>query len=163
MGREKHGPYKIGMCDGCHLPHQCTEPKLLLGKQPDLCFTCHSTEDFKNKNVHRPVAEGRCSDCHGTHTSPYKGLLRADGNEACRKCHRGAFDGKHPDTPAPPDVRIQAKGGGSGHPVEKVDDPRRPGRALSCVSCHNPHSSDWSGLFRFKADKPSDICQYCHR
>jgi predicted CXXCH cytochrome family protein len=163
MGRERHGPYKIGQCGGCHVSHQGDQPKLLIARSPELCFTCHSTEDFKNKYVHKPVAEGRCFDCHGVHTTPYKGLVKADANEGCRKCHSGVFGGSHPSTPLPPDVKVRGKGGRSGHPVDKVDDPRRPGRVLSCVSCHNPHSSDWKGLFRYKAEKPADLCQHCHR
>ena len=143
------------------MAHQSQTPKLLIAQTPELCFTCHSTEDFKNKFVHKPVADGKCYDCHGIHTTPFRGLLKADGNEACRKCHRDAFNGKHPSTPLPPEIRLRAKG--SGHPVDKVDDPRRPGRALSCISCHNPHSSDWKGLFRYKAEKPADLCQHCHR
>jgi predicted CXXCH cytochrome family protein len=47
--------------------------------------------------------------------------------------------------------------------VDKADDPKRPGRPMACVSCHNAHSSDWKGLFRYKAEKPADLCQHCHR
>jgi predicted CXXCH cytochrome family protein len=163
VGREKHGPFKIGMCNSCHTSHQSQIPMLLIAKSPELCFTCHSTEDFKNKYVHKPVAEGRCEDCHNTHTAPYKNLSRLEGNEACRKCHEKVFRSPHPSTPLPPDIRVRSKDPKAAHPLEKVDDPRRPGRQLSCVSCHNPHSSDWKGLFRYKAEKPADLCQYCHR
>jgi predicted CXXCH cytochrome family protein len=34
---------------------------------------------------------------------------------------------------------------------------------MSCVSCHNAHSSDWKGLFRYKSEKPADLCRHCHR
>jgi predicted CXXCH cytochrome family protein len=138
-------------------------PKLLSGKSPDLCYTCHSTEGFTGKYIHKPVADGRCYDCHGNHTAPFKGLSKFDGNEVCRKCHSGAFNGRHPNTPLPGDIKVRSKDGKSGHPIDRVDDPRRPGRAMACVSCHSPHSSDWKGLFRYKAEKPADLCQHCHR
>jgi len=163
MGRERHGPFKIGMCSSCHSSHQSKLPSLLIGKVPDLCFTCHTTEDFKGKVVHKPVAEGLCYDCHVTHTGQFKNLLKFDGNEVCRKCHEKIFKSPHPATPPPPSLRIKASGSSSGHPIDRGDDPKRPGRKMACVSCHNPHSSDWKGLFRYKADKPADLCQHCHR
>ena len=163
MGREKHGPFKIGMCNSCHSSHQSQTQKLLIGKSPDLCYTCHSMEGFAGKYVHKPVADGKCFDCHGNHTSPFKGLSKIEGNEMCRKCHSSAFNGQHPNTPLPGDVKVKSKGGKSGHPVDKVDDPKRANRTMACVSCHNAHSSDWKGLFRYKAEKPADLCQHCHR
>ncbi len=159
-GKEKHGPFKIGMCNGCHTVHQSQNPKLLSGKVPDLCYTCHNTEGFTGKNVHKPVADGKCYDCHGNHTSPYKNLSKFEGNESCRKCHKGIFNNPHPKTTLP---GLKAKGSQAGHPLDSADDPRRPGRKMACVSCHNPHSSDWSDLFRYKAEKPADLCLSCHR
>jgi predicted CXXCH cytochrome family protein len=89
--------------------------------------------------------------------------LKLDGNEMCRKCHPGVFRSAHPDTPLPADIRVKTKGPPSGHPMDKVDDPKRPGRTMSCISCHNPHGSEWKGLFRYRAEKPADLCLHCHR
>jgi predicted CXXCH cytochrome family protein len=164
-GREKHGPFKIGMCNGCHKPHQSQNPKLMIGKSPELCFTCHSTEDFTGKIVHKPLSEGRCYDCHGVHTSPNKGLLKLGANELCQKCHANIARDKHPSTPLPPGATVRSSKGGpkSGHPMDQVDDPKRLGKTMACISCHNPHSSNWKGLFRYKAEKPGDLCLHCHR
>jgi predicted CXXCH cytochrome family protein len=160
MDRERHGPFKIGMCSKCHDAHQSENRKLLIGSVPDLCFTCHNPEAFKRARIHKPVAEGKCFECHGVHTAPSKGLIKSDPSEVCRKCHKNTFRQPHPLTQRP--------GSGSGgaskaHPISGVENPRRLGTEMSCVSCHNPHSSDWGSLFRYKTEKPQDLCAYCHR
>jgi predicted CXXCH cytochrome family protein len=172
QGKRQHGPFRIGMCSGCHAPHRSAAPKLLVQGPPDLCFSCHSEKGFVRGKVHKPVAEGRCFDCHSSHTSNYGFLLREEGDQACRVCHQAASEGFHPrtgfDRPEKLDAkqRVQQKLFGDkpyvlSHPAGGKD-PKRPGRRFGCTSCHDPHSSDWAYAFRYEASKPSDLCLNCH-
>jgi len=156
-GKVKHGPFKIGMCNACHDSHKSENRKLLVGKVPDICFNCHSVEAFKGKKVHKPVADGKCFECHDVHTAPSQGLIKTAFNESCRKCHKNEYSRPHPTTLLP------GKSSAVTHPMTEVENPRRDGQKMSCVSCHNPHSSDWGALFLYKAEKPIDLCNYCHR
>jgi DmsE family decaheme c-type cytochrome len=142
-------------CDSCHSVHKGVE-KLLVAKEPDLCFNCH--RDIRaqtNKQSRHPVNEKfvshqklTCSSCHdtmgsfvaepvdsfstriGTRTGK---MLRADSvNELCYKCHaekRGPFMWEHP-------------------PVQE-----------NCLVCHESHGSNHSKLLSRKVPL---LCQSCH-
>jgi predicted CXXCH cytochrome family protein len=172
-GRRKHGPFKIGMCDGCHYSHQSTNPKLLIGAMPQLCFHCHSEKGFIEKNVHKPVLDGECFYCHGIHSTRFGRLLKHKGDAVCKRCHESVFEKPHPLTGFPEaEKRMKSKKklasrlfgdaiSYKSHPV-KGKDPKRTGRRFGCTSCHSPHSSDSPVLFRYKASDPRDLCKYCH-
>jgi len=142
-------------CDSCHSVHKGVE-KLLVAKEPDLCFTCHRDIRFQfNKQSRHPVNEKfvthqklTCSSCHDTMGSfvaqPVDSftsrlgtgrgkMLRADStNELCYKCHaekRGPFLWEHP-------------------PVEE-----------NCLICHDSHGSNHSKLL---VRKMPLLCQSCH-
>jgi predicted CXXCH cytochrome family protein len=51
----------------------------------------------------------------------------------------------------------------TGHPLRGRRDPMREGKTFGCLSCHMPHTSEWTALFRYQADNLFDLCQYCHR
>jgi predicted CXXCH cytochrome family protein len=64
--------------------------------------------------------------------------------------------------------------GKSGHPLGgdtpskkkskgPMKDPKREGKLFSCVSCHNPHSSDSIKLFRYPANSSMALCTHCHK
>ena len=142
-------------CDNCHSVHKGVN-KLLVAREPDLCFNCHQAIRAQtNKQSRHPVNEKfvshqkiTCSSCHDTMGSfvvePVNSsstrigtgtgkMLRADSlNELCYKCHaekRGPFLWEHP-------------------PVEE-----------NCLTCHEAHGSNHSKLLSQKAPL---LCQDCH-
>jgi predicted CXXCH cytochrome family protein len=151
-GKVIHSPVAGGMCTGCHNPHQSEFNKILLSDQPDLCYNCHDKADFTKKNVHMAVLGG-CGSCHSPHASQSHALLLQPSiNGLCLQCH--------PNIPQRP--HAVARWGG-GHPLRGKNDPVRKGKEFSCISCHDPHSSDSVRLFRYKADSGIGICKYCHK
>ncbi len=146
-----HGPVDAGECETCHNQQTASgfKPKFAIEKESEECFKCH--DDIKEgiakkKFVHAPVVSGRCTICHSPHASKHEFQLRNSVNQICLACHDDKSEGSHP-------VIF--------HPYQNRKDPRNPKRELSCVSCHNPHFSD------FKAILSSDdgyfaLCQSCH-
>ncbi|MEK7382993.1 MAG: cytochrome c3 family protein [Elusimicrobiota bacterium] len=58
-----HGPFRAGVCLGCHDPHESPHPKLLAAYPwPALCARCHP-------GYHRgkPAPAGDCRSCHSPH------------------------------------------------------------------------------------------------
>jgi predicted CXXCH cytochrome family protein len=150
----EHSPVAAGMCMSCHEPHQGNAAKLLLAGTPELCFNCHDKSEFDRKNIHPPVAAGMCMTCHEAHASPDVALLDHPITDGCLLCHPRIGQSPH------------AAGGvlQVGHPLKGRKDSRLEccNGELSCASCHNPHSSDYMDLFRYKAEKPFDLCPNCH-
>jgi DmsE family decaheme c-type cytochrome len=108
-------------CVDCHSAHHAAEPQMLLvKKQPDLCYSCHT--DIKpqfDRPFHHRVNEGlvSCTDCHNQHGGFLSRQLRSTTaqNVACVGCHTdkaGPFVFEHAA------VRIEG-----------------------CVACHLPHGS----------------------
>jgi predicted CXXCH cytochrome family protein len=151
-----HAPVKGGMCTSCHYPHQSDSEKLLISDKPDICFNCHDKTGFSMQNVHPPVAAGMCMECHRPHTAAIKGLLAEKSvTKTCKKCHTD-FDSS---------VHVLRGLGRKGHPVDirrKIKGKKGEKILFSCVSCHNPHSTNSVKLFRFEAAAPADICKNCH-
>lgn len=147
-----HSPVAAGMCMSCHEPHQADVKKLLIAKSPELCFICHEKKGFDRKNAHPPVAAGMCAVCHEPHASKDVALLDHPITDGCLLCHPRIGEGPH------------AAGGALqvGHPIRGRKDPTSKYGELSCTSCHEPHSSDYMYLFRYKADKAFDLCPSCH-
>ncbi len=148
-----HPPVKDGMCMMCHEPHQADYRKLLSSDVPALCFNCHDSGEFERRNQHPPVSAGMCTVCHNVHTAPDVAMLKYSINRTCLNCHPGIAEGPHAIT----------NFFSQGHPLEGRKDPRAKYGELSCVSCHNPHSSDYMRLFRYKAEKVFDLCKNCHQ
>lgn len=150
-----HSPVAGGMCTGCHNPHQSEFGKILISDQPDLCYSCHDSKDFTKKNVHAAVYGG-CTSCHSPHASENNALLlKPTINGLCLECHPQIAKDMH--------IMISPRGGSRGHPMEGSVDPVRKGRRFSCISCHEPHSSDWVKLLRYKADSGYGVCMHCHK
>jgi len=168
-GNVIHAPVAGGMCTSCHNPHKSDSEKLLVSNMPELCYMCHDKAKFTKKNVHAAIPAVGCTMCHSPHVSPNKSLLSGTIYDVCKSCHVNKATGAH----------IVALPGGKTHPIRgmpdpstvkwiKVPDPKRPDREievpdpkspeLTCVSCHDPHSSDFRKLF------PQDrICKKCHK
>lgn len=127
-------------CTSCHSPHFAKEKrKLLVEKQPTLCYGCHTETqaDFSMPFRHK-VKEGlvRCVDCHNVHGSNLSRSLHAtaDQEQVCFKCHRnlqGPFVFEH--------VPVKTEG---------------------CTACHQPHGSVNPRLL--KVNQVNILCLQCH-
>lgn len=151
-----HVAYQGHKVDGYHSDcaacHTVTNPKHLTegGKKnvkfpaSDDCMACHKNNDHKRMNwsfSEHKKAQVECSDCHGTH-SPKKpkqfnlALWKTDKQSAvCMDCHQDVA------------ARFNMP---SHHPLKEG--------ALSCVSCHTPHSSHQTSLV-----SKNDQCFKCHQ
>jgi len=134
-------------CSLCHDLSSSKESKLVEGQDfgQELCFTCH--DDKKELLETKPVVHGTASEClmcHNPHGSTFDALLRDRTTNICKTCHEEKANEQHPV---------------AGHPMEGPRDPYRPGKKLTCTSCHNPHASDHAKLFRFPT---LPICSHCH-
>jgi len=145
----------IGMgCTGCHNPHASKYAKLLTADPPELCYSCHDKGMFTKKKVHPPVAAGQCTVCHAPHSSGMASLLEKPVDELCGTCHEGKTSGKH---------ILAGYGLGDKHSTKGRPDPSRPGKEMSCTSCHSPHSSNGKFLFLDEAVHSGNLCLLCHK
>ncbi|PYV90785.1 MAG: hypothetical protein DMG90_08710 [Acidobacteria bacterium] len=72
-------------CISCHSPHHAKEKQfLLVNKQPELCYGCHTDikQDFNRPFRHR-VEQGliQCSDCHNQHGGFLTRQVRATASQ----------------------------------------------------------------------------------
>ena len=169
-----HPPVAGGMCTSCHNPHSSDNAKLLIAEVPGLCTTCHDKAMFSKKNVHSPVAGGMCLSCHGPHASDEMALLMKRPAAVCVECHPDVLKRRHVirefqhpvGSVAKQDEKQQEKGTAKKpDPKSKgpLMDPARPEKEFYCGSCHDPHSSDFKRLMRYKASTPFDLCINCHK
>jgi len=143
-------------CASCHRePHEKKKGSLaLVSPVPDLCFMCHDKANFSKSHVHAPVAGGDCLSCHDPHASDASSLLTQQLPFLCQTCHPDKTDGKHV---------LGKYGFGDNHPIQGRIDPSRKGKELSCVSCHDPHSSGKKYHFvNDTANSPANLCLVCH-
>lgn len=110
---------------------------LLKKRQPELCFTCHTTvqAQFALPTHHR-VPEGlmKCTDCHDAHGTLNPRDLRKTKFEACVACHvekRGPFLFEH-----------------------------KASLVEGCIACHSPHGSVNRQLL--VAREGRFLCLSCH-
>ena len=142
-------------CPSCHEePHgKNKSKKSLIAVVPDLCLQCHDKAKMDRKTVHPPVAAGDCLGCHDPHASDTQSLLLQPLPYLCQNCHPGMQDGKHV---------LRGLGLGDNHPIQGRKDPSRSRRELTCVSCHDPHSSDQPNLFTSASPDEKSLCRKCH-
>ncbi len=157
-GKVVHPAVQMG-CERCHtgvdasaIPHKFTGAKGLKTDPPELCYQCHSKDDFAKKIQHAPVAAGTCLSCHVPHSSTNESLLRKPGVELCKQCHED-IEQKH---------RVMIGSPPHNHSLFAFKDPKRKGKPFNCLSCHVPHSSAWGKLFRYDAQNAEGLCKYCH-
>jgi DmsE family decaheme c-type cytochrome len=137
--RSSHADNDVG-CISCHSPHHAkTEKALLIEKQPQLCYQCHTEEkaEFSRPYRHR-VNEGlvQCMDCHNEHGGFLRKQLRTSAaqDQVCYKCHtdkKGPFVFEH-----------------------------LPVKTEGCSSCHTPHGSTNPRLL--KVSQVNLLCLQCH-
>ncbi len=134
-------------CSMCHDLSSGGESHLIEDQEfnSEFCFTCHDTkkEDLETKPVVHGTAT-ECLMCHNPHGSTYATMVRDRTTNICIMCHDEKAREPHPV---------------DGHPLEGLKDPYRPGKKLTCTSCHDPHASDHAKLFRFPT---LPICKHCH-
>lgn len=137
--RSQHNVNSVS-CIACHSPHHAKEAQyLLIQKQPELCYSCHTEikQDFARPFRHR-VDQGlvQCTDCHNQHGGFLTKQLRATAaqDQVCFKCHAdkaGPFSFEH-----------------------------EPVKTEGCVACHTPHGSTNPRLL--KRAQVNLLCLECH-
>jgi len=149
-----HKPVGQGLCMSCHKPHASNFGKMLTNEPPELCYRCHDKKLFTKKYVHvvAKIPNG-CLLCHNPHANDNQNLLSQPTIfDLCTSCHSGQMNGMHI-------VGMQNLGGGENmHPVKDVPDPSSPTKEITCISCHNPHSSEYNRLFVQR-----NLCTKCHQ
>ncbi len=180
-------PGAQGECIACHNPHAGKTPGFLQPDPVNACLACHSeqSEQFKKKHVHQPAFQQGCATCHEPHGGDNAHLLRASApNALCLECHGPEaapqklegehlvtiFDGK---VKLPEDYftkvpRLPLKYG-LGHPTDQhpVSGPSQPNQPTSaqmtCLTCHQPHSSQQANLLVNDQAANMQFCDTCHK
>lgn len=118
----------------------------------DVCARCHS-DILAGPVKHGPAEMGYCTLCHDPHASKYPSWTRNQDWRLCTTCHAEKKKEVH---------LISGFVRGISHPTMRVQDPSRPGRWLSCVSCHSPHSARTRELLNFDVTSMFEMCKFCH-
>jgi len=139
-----HAPVAEGNCSACHDPHASANGRLLSAPRKELCLDCHVEIDQRaqaSKSAHPFHFDdgGDCNACHQPHSSREDDLLLAGGVRTCLVCHETQ---RH------------------GHPLgdDRLDP--RTGKAITCVTCHDPHGTDFS--YQLRGDQSRGLCIQCH-
>jgi predicted CXXCH cytochrome family protein len=143
-----HEPVLAGRCLSCHDPHHSEYEYLSVQSVPELCFECHDKKKFTRKYEHTVSSKGCLRRCHSVHASAFPDLLNDTVLDICLICHASQASGRHVLSILP---------GGKIHPVRGMTDPSNPTREISCVSCHDPHSSNYANLAVSRR-----LCSRCH-
>jgi len=156
--RAIHGPLDLGGCTLCHNPHGEDHRYMLWAEGSlTLCVVCHSDkenlvdEDKKKRPpyVHGIIFGKGCVACHDPHATDNHYMLKKSTNKLCVGCHNdlaGVTRG-HPI---------------AGHPVAGPTELLRPGRKLTCSSCHEPHGSNHQYLL-IETKLGDRLCRGCHK
>ena len=183
-------PGAQGECIACHNPHAGRTPGFLQPDPVSACLACHSeqADQFKKAHLHQPAFKQGCATCHEPHGGDNPKLLRAQGNALCLECHGPdsqpqklesehlltIFNGKvklPDDYYAKNKVAILPLRYGLGHPVERhpvadVMDPANISKVkfpMSCLTCHQPHSSAQPDLLVKDQANGMAFCDTCHK
>jgi predicted CXXCH cytochrome family protein len=183
QGKFVHSAIAMG-CENCH--QATSENKkttiTLIATGGDLCGMCHEAK--KDPVLHGPYKGGQCLVCHDPHTGNYPDEIRAEVNALCLSCH--GFG--QPNVKSNPETKLVTLLGGqtvtfddyrkvpkleldrsgtSGHPIMghplTGKDPRKKDATLSCLSCHDPHSSTLPNLLPAGLKADLDLCAECHK
>jgi predicted CXXCH cytochrome family protein len=135
LAENPHPPQADGECVRCHSPHASEEKYLFKGPLTYICFNCHNNflvdaDGYEKKSRHKPARLGLCYECHDLHFGDELKLTnKSDIRKKCLECHEGKQTAKHID-------------------MEKA-----------CITCHNPHSSDFNDLL---INSEIGVCEKCH-
>jgi predicted CXXCH cytochrome family protein len=180
-------PGAQGDCTSCHNPHAGKTPGFLQPDPVNACLTCHSeqSDQMKKAHLHQPAYSQGCATCHEPHGGDNQHLLRkAEVNTLCLECHSPdrdpqkleaenmytIFDGK---VKLPSDYFRQTPviglKYGTGHPTDQhpVSGYSEPGNPksgpMTCLSCHQPHSSAQPNLLVKDQAANTQFCSTCHK
>lgn len=157
-----HPPVKQS-CVLCHNPHGSANKAMLSSVVPSLCSNCHPNEaglTQKTLTKHGPMNDPKaCLNCHDPHVADYPKMLPVAERELCLGCHDKAME---TESGAIKDMKafLEANKGGQG-----------PLKGKACVTCHNPHGSDYMRLlvkyyaptfYTSYSDGKYAICFSCH-
>jgi len=150
-----HGPSAAWSCLSCH---DSDAAPVYAVRKPDtkVCFGCHieQKEEWESrKYFHGPYTTGSCIICHSPHASEHPSNLHKPTWDLCINCHTDKGSGRH---------IVAAVGGSYFHPTRGKQDPLRKDKELSCVSCHDPHTSDSPRLWRLNVGSGFELCRKCH-
>jgi predicted CXXCH cytochrome family protein len=173
-------PGAQGDCTACHNPHAGKAPGFLQPNPVSACLACHSdqSEQMKKAHLHKPAFETGCATCHEPHGGDNPKLLRASTpNALCLECHGpeakptelknehqvAIFDGKVKlrDDYFRKVVRLPIRYG-IGHPVDKHPVTNFGDKQITCLSCHQPHSSGQPDLLVKDQSNNMAFCATCH-
>ncbi|MDA8418848.1 MAG: cytochrome c3 family protein [Desulfobacteraceae bacterium] len=143
-----HGPVDMGACTICHNPHAADRPHLLQDDITTLCVNCHGLHAMmKKKVVHPIIKKAGCTACHDSHGSPNPKQLIKPLYELCISCHKKLAKRRnnHPVAGHPTYIKAAVAGA-----KDKIN----------CVSCHNPHASDYPEML--PAGELMQVCTHCH-
>ena len=182
-------PGAMGDCTDCHSPHASKYPGLPKTDPVNICLVCHTeqAQEGTKKHLHRPAFYSGCGTCHEPHGGDGEKLLRIkslkDVNTLCLECHGpdaepvrleekhlvAIFDGKvqlpEGELKKAPILPIQYGLGHptKGHPVANAYNTKTNTKAeLSCVTCHQPHSSAKPDLLLNDQEPNMAFCKTCH-
>lgn len=157
-----HVPVKQS-CVSCHNPHGSAAPAMLRAPVPELCATCHPNEAALRQRAvtkHAPMADQKsCMNCHHPHFSDQPRLLLMSQLDMCLACH---------------DRDLQTSKGKIANMkalLETNKNGHGPVKSSDCVSCHNPHGSDYwrllvkyypAELYTQYSDGRYALCLACH-
>jgi predicted CXXCH cytochrome family protein len=131
-------------------PSEPSPPRLTV---METCLKCH--QDIARKKIkHGPAGAGYCNLCHDPHASRNPAWLRKPIWSLCTTCHADKGSGVHV---------VAGFVSGNSHPTRKRRDPARPGKRLSCTSCHEPHGGETQDLFAYEVKNRTELCSLCHR
>ena len=95
-----------------------------------------------------------CLACHTTGFDPQTGTWRQDG-VACATCH-SPVPNNHPEDIMPTDISSRLCGTCHLETHEEWSDSTHAQEDLSCVRCHNPHTTE------LRAADTEELCSACH-
>ena len=183
-------PGAAGDCTDCHTPHASKYIALPKTNPVEICLGCHAdiAELAKKPVHHQPAFAQGCGTCHQPHGGEREKLLRAQGNALCLECHgpdaapvedkaAGVLKIFNGTVRLPDDYYKKNKvpvlplkyGKGHpviGHPVSDVTDPANVTKLIqkiSCLTCHQPHSSLKPNLLVNDQENNTKFCATCHK
>ncbi len=141
-----HSLVEMNECLSCHTWSKESKAVVVERGVPEVCSDCHSeiTSGAEKNTYSHPVLND-CLTCHTPHSSNYKKLLKDDVYNICKDCHDGYLV-NHPV---------------SNHPVRFRKLSEEKNNLISCVSCHNPHSSNSKALIKVSGGRLA-VCISCH-
>lgn len=183
-------PGAQGECIACHSPHASAYDRLMKPDPVTPCENCHANQAEMHKSkavLHKAAFRDGCFTCHNGHGGDRPKLLRAEGNRLCLECHSPLRrPGRDPATGAPTifagSVRLPSDyfarlgwldlraADTSGHPtgshpvtatIDRSDPEKR--RAMTCLSCHQPHAGAARGLYVTDTAGSMPLCGRCHQ